>query len=117
MRGIIYGLLVCDIFVAATQQVAYHMNVLQDKYKKLAADYTKKKTAIGINNITVWLEKRSYIDTNGYFVKKRSVSLGASKLFPVGSVTSTNPVPAPRGENSAYSRGVEVDVNNINIGD
>ena len=117
MRGIIYGLLVCDIFVAATQQVAYHMNVLQDKYKKLAADYTKKKAAIGINNIAVWLEKRSYIDTNGYFVKKRSGSLGAPKLFPVGSVTSTNPVPSPRVENSAYSRGVEVDVNNINIGD
>lgn len=106
MRGIIYGLLVCDIFVAATQQVAYHMNVLQDKYKKLAADYTKKNV---VNDIAVWLEQQSYIDANGYFAKK---------LFPVVPVVMTSPPTDPRVvEDSAYSRGVEVDVNNINIGD
>lgn len=106
MRGIIYGLLVCDIFVAGAQRVAYHATILQDKYKKLAVDYTKKNV---VNDIAVWLEQQSYIDANGYFVKK---------LFPVVPAVTTSPPTDPRVvEDSAFSRGVEVDVNNINIGD
>lgn len=106
MRGIIYGLLVCDIFMVGAQRVAYHATILQDKYKKLAADYMKKNV---VNDIAVWLEQQSHIDANGSFAKE---------LFPVVPAVMTSPPPDPRVvEDSAFSRGVEVDVNNINIGD
>lgn len=92
--------------MAAAQRVAYHATIFQDKYKKLAADYTKKNV---VNDITVWLEQQSYIDANGYFVKK---------LFPVVPAVMTSPPTDPRVvEDSTFSRILEVDVNNMNIGD